>query len=82
MNAQQRNYYYKRMFEGKHKHQEMNTEKKTQFPDAQKTNEFGLTHPLGRNKFSIHLTQDPVDKARRNVVDVPKENYQCWKRII
>ena len=77
INAQQHASYYKRKFEAKHKHQDMNVEKETSFPDAPRTNEFGLTHFFGWNKFSIDLTQDPVDKAKRNVDDVPKELLDC-----
>ena len=73
INAQQHVSYYKRKFEAKHNHKEMNTEKEISFPDAQKTNEFGLTHSFGRNKFLIDLTQVPVDKVERNAVDVRKE---------
>ena len=40
-------------------------EKETSFLDAQKTNEFGLTNPLGWNKVSIHSTKCPVDKAKK-----------------
>ena len=53
MNAKQQASYYKRKFEAKHKHQEMNMEKETSFPDAQKTNGFGQPIPLDGTKFQL-----------------------------
>ena len=59
INAQECLYYFKRKYKVKHKQQEINTEKETSFLDAQKTNKFCLTNPLGWNEVSIHFYARP-----------------------